>query len=233
MYYTVYRVTNILNGKIYVGAHRTENLDDGYMGSGKLILKAIQKYGKQVFIKEYLHIFDNAEDMFEMECLVVDSDFVSNPLTYNMALGGMGALGGINEYHSMQTAIKAKLDALVSDYETNPSRCNHCDSTLSYRKRKNKFCSSSCAATHNNKVRSCVKIKPDAVKNLTPRQVYEQNQKSCIECGLFLPFERRSANCCSRSCAAKQRNRGRPVSIETREKLSKAVHKSKNVIDNI
>jgi hypothetical protein len=44
MYYTIYKITNKINGKHYVGKHQTMNLSDDYMGSGKLIKRAIEKH---------------------------------------------------------------------------------------------------------------------------------------------------------------------------------------------
>ena len=57
MKYTVYKITNLINGKIYIGVHKTENLDDGYMGSGKNIKRAIDKYGIQNFKNRLKSIF--------------------------------------------------------------------------------------------------------------------------------------------------------------------------------
>ena len=42
-----YRIENTLNGKFYYGVHSTNNLEDGYLGSGKRISYAVKKYGKE------------------------------------------------------------------------------------------------------------------------------------------------------------------------------------------
>lgn len=93
MYYTIYKITNKLNGKFYIGKHQTKNLDDGYMGSGKLIRAAIKKYGLKNFEKEILHIFETEAEMNEAEANLV----VIGEDSYNLCRGGQGGFGYINE----------------------------------------------------------------------------------------------------------------------------------------
>ena len=56
MHYIIYQITNTVNGKIYIGKHQTTDVNDSYMGSGKLLKAAINKYGLAAFKKEILHI---------------------------------------------------------------------------------------------------------------------------------------------------------------------------------
>ncbi len=111
-YFTVYKITNLLNGKYYIGAHATEFLEDDYMGSGKLIQKAIKKHGKCNFKKEILHICETEFEMYEIEKSLV----VLNSNTYNMAPGGRGGVYSILSRkgipHSEESKIKMRNSAL-------------------------------------------------------------------------------------------------------------------------
>ena len=67
------------------------------MGSGCWLQKAQRKYGIKNFIKEILYIFDNPEQMFQMEALIVNEDFIESNQTYNLKLGGAGGWGFANK----------------------------------------------------------------------------------------------------------------------------------------
>lgn len=90
MHYYLYEIRNNLNGKIYIGVHRAASMDDGYMGSGKFIRRAIQKHGVMNFTKTVLETFASPDEMYQRESEVVDSNFISRVDTYNFAVGGSG-----------------------------------------------------------------------------------------------------------------------------------------------
>lgn len=88
MYYCLYKVTNNINNKIYIGIHSTNNLNDGYIGSGTNILRAIKKYGRKNFTKKILYMFNSESEMILKECEIVTKDFCRRPDTYNIMPGG-------------------------------------------------------------------------------------------------------------------------------------------------
>lgn len=94
---TIYQVTHNPTGKVYIGCHQTDDLNDDYMGSGIHITRAIRKFGKDQFSKQILHVFNTPEEMYSKEAELVNEEFVLRDDTYNVALGGKGGWTGSPE----------------------------------------------------------------------------------------------------------------------------------------
>ena len=103
-YNYLYKITNKINHKIYIGVHSTDNLNDGYMGSGVILKLAKEKYGEENFEKEILEFFDSSKEMLEAEAKVVNNEFRNRKDTYNIALGGCS--GDTGMYNSEERSIK-------------------------------------------------------------------------------------------------------------------------------
>lgn len=87
-YFVVYKVTNLISNKIYIGTHVTSNLDSKYMGSNKYLLYSINKHGTENFKKEILFTFDDAADMYVKKAELVTTEFIAEQNTYNTIEGG-------------------------------------------------------------------------------------------------------------------------------------------------
>lgn len=96
MFYTIYKTTNNINGKIYIGKHQTKDIKDSYIGSGKHLQNAIIKYGADNFTKEILFVFDSESEMNAKEAELVTEEFVKEHNNYNLCPGGQGGFGHIN-----------------------------------------------------------------------------------------------------------------------------------------
>lgn len=114
--YTVYKTTNLINNKIYIGVHKTTNPTDSYLGSGNVIKLAISKYGKNNFNKEILFEYNDKDDAYMKEKQIVNAEFISRIDTYNQCIGGCGGqtmIGNTHwnykKHHSIETRLKIGL----------------------------------------------------------------------------------------------------------------------------
>lgn len=111
MFHYVYITTNLANGKKYIGKHSFKSLQNNYLGSGHGIKAAVQKYGRDGFIKEIISVHDTEDLAYEAEKKLVESyDAVKNPLFYNRTNGGRGgeAERNLNEEHRIKISESLK-----------------------------------------------------------------------------------------------------------------------------
>lgn len=84
----IYKITNLLNGKIYIGQSKYRN--PKYFGSGTLISKAKQKYGKENFKKEILETVCDENLLDEREIFWISFFKKEGYVLYNVQPGGRG-----------------------------------------------------------------------------------------------------------------------------------------------
>jgi hypothetical protein len=119
MIYLVYKTTNKINNKIYIGYHSTLDIDDDYLGSGKLLKESIIKYGIDNFKKEILFVFDNKNDALSKETELVNLEFINREDTYNLKIGGAG---GWDHTHNNLEFKNKRLDSIKKSFDTGKSK---------------------------------------------------------------------------------------------------------------
>jgi len=165
MQYTIYRITNTINKKTYIGKHQTLDINDDYFGSGRSIVAAIKKYGRENFVKEILFIFDNENDMNCKERELVTEDFAKRPDTYNIGIGGQGGPLFKGKNHSEET--REKMRARVCSEETREKMSR----SLTGRTRK------PFSAEHRGKISAALQGKPELYESRRGRPQSEDHKK--------------------------------------------------------
>jgi len=90
MFHFVYKTTNLENGRYYIGKCTTKYLNKKYLGSGKILLEAIKKYGEENFKREILAFTDSPEANAEKEKELIGDLWETDLLCYNLKAGGLG-----------------------------------------------------------------------------------------------------------------------------------------------
>jgi len=108
MNHFVYLTTNLVNGKQYVGDHSSDNLNDGYLGSGIVIVKAIKKFGKEKFQREILEQFDSKNKAENSQQKYIEQFNTLVPNGYNISPTGGIHWGGVHSEESKQRMSESK-----------------------------------------------------------------------------------------------------------------------------
>lgn len=87
-YHFIYKTTNLINNKYYIGMHSTDNLNDGYLGSGSRLWRSIKHYGKENFKVEILEHLSDRKTLKQREAELVHEELLKDSLCMNLALGG-------------------------------------------------------------------------------------------------------------------------------------------------
>ena len=88
-FHYIYKITRD-DGKFYIGRHSTDDLDDGYFGSGQRLWKSIKKHGKEKHSKEILEMLPDRAALKAREAELVNHDTLKDPLCMNLSIGGDG-----------------------------------------------------------------------------------------------------------------------------------------------
>lgn len=95
-HHIIYKTTNTVNNKFYIGMHSTDDLKDGYIGSGKKLKYSLAKYGVENHNFEILEFLENRHSLKIREAEIVNEEILKNPLCMNLTIGGHGGWDHVN-----------------------------------------------------------------------------------------------------------------------------------------
>jgi hypothetical protein len=105
-YHIIYKTINLLTEKYYIGMHSTDDLEDGYLGSGKRLTYSLRKYGKENHIREILEFCDSREELNFREAEIINMNEISKNECMNLKVGGQYSSGMIGKTQSLTAKQK-------------------------------------------------------------------------------------------------------------------------------
>jgi group I intron endonuclease len=122
----IYETTNKINGKRYIGKDKHNN--PNYLGSGKILNKAIKKYGKENFVKNILEHCDSEDHMAERERHWIKiTNAQSSDVYYNIGPGGDGGDNITN--NPTRNDFIQKMTVINNDPKYKRTRVGHSEQT--------------------------------------------------------------------------------------------------------
>ena len=107
-YHYIYKTACIITGKFYVGMHSTDNLEDGYLGSGKILGYSISRHGRENHVREILEFCSSREELKQREKEIVNEELLAQPLNINLKYGGDGGWAIPSAANKQQSSARLK-----------------------------------------------------------------------------------------------------------------------------
>jgi hypothetical protein len=107
-YHYIYKTVCGITDKFYIGMHSTDNLEDGYKGSGKRLWYSIRKHGKENHVTEILEFLSSRDELKLREAKIVNEELLSNLMCMNLKIGGEGGGGFEHVSTEIQNAGRSK-----------------------------------------------------------------------------------------------------------------------------
>lgn len=95
-YFIIYKTVCKVTNRFYLGMHCTNNLDDGYLGSGTIIQHSIKKHGEEKHERVIIETCQSFEELCAREKAIITEDVLADPLCMNIRLGGNGGWSYVN-----------------------------------------------------------------------------------------------------------------------------------------
>lgn len=108
----VYVTTSQDSGKWYIGVHSTDNIDDGYLGSGKILKNSISKYGKDRHKRRILFDCKSREEALSLEKTMLTESALNSEKCMNLCEGGLGGNLGATPWNKDKKLSKDHINKL-------------------------------------------------------------------------------------------------------------------------
>lgn len=106
-HHVIYKTTCHITGKWYIGMHSTNDLNDGYIGSGQRLWKSIKKYGKEQHSCEIIEHLPDRKSLCLREEQIITKELRADPMCMNLRNGGTGCPPG----KILENEVRAKVSS--------------------------------------------------------------------------------------------------------------------------
>ncbi len=107
-YHFIYKTTCLVTNRWYIGMHSTNNLDDGYLGSGKRLWYSIKKHGIENHNREIVEFCTDRVSLSVREKEIINKEMLKESQCMNLKVGGEGGFTLLASINGGRSGIGGK-----------------------------------------------------------------------------------------------------------------------------